>query len=164
MVFVAHSGAGTLLPSIVHRARAVDPALIFVDAGIPPIADDASLIPAEMFEELKSIADNGTLPPWSEWFGPDVMQTLIPDIAMRRLVAAELPRLPLSYFSGLVPPVRPWPAAENGYILLSEAYVDEGSEARQRGWVVVELMGQHLDIVTKAHAVADAICQVGPTT
>lgn len=162
VVFVAHSGAGLLLPSIVERARSVEPALIFVDAGIPPTEDSASLIPAEMLEELISIAADGVLPPWSDWYGPDIMQALIPDAAVRRLFIADLPRLPLSYFSGSVPPVRPWPSVENGYILLSKAYVDEASEARQRGWVVEELRGEHLDIVTRARAIADAIRRVAP--
>jgi hypothetical protein len=162
LVFVAHSGAGPLLASIAERARAIEPAFIFVDAGIPPVENAASLMPAEMLEELRSIAENDVLPPWSEWFGPETMQTLIPDAAMRGLVVAELPRISLSYFSGSVPPVRPWPATENGYILLSDAYVHEAKEARQRGWPVVELLGQHLDIVTRARAVADAIHQAGP--
>lgn len=160
MVFVAHSGAGPLLPSIVDRARAVDPSLIFVDAGIPSISVPTPLAPDEMFQELTKIAEKGVLPPWSDWFGPEVMKELIPDPETRRLVASELPQLPLSYFSDAVPPVRLWPAADNGYILLSEAYVDEASEAARRGWDVVELFGQHLDIVSKGREVADAVRRV----
>jgi hypothetical protein len=157
MVFVAHSGAGLLLPSIADRARAVDASLVFVDAGIPSASVPTPLVPDEMLQELTRIAENGVLPPWSDWFGPDVMKELIPDLEMRRLVTSDLPRLPLSYFSDAVLPVRPWPAAGNGYILLSEAYVDEASEAARRGWDVVELIGRHLDIVSKAHEVADAV-------
>jgi hypothetical protein len=157
VVFVAHSGAGPLLPSVVDRARAVDPSLIFVDAGIPSVSVPTPLVPDEMLQELTKIAESGILPPWSDWFGPEVMKELIPDQEMRRLVASDLPRLPLSYFSDAVPPVRPWPAADNGYILLSEAYVDEASEAARRGWDVVEIFGQHLDIVSKAREVADAV-------
>jgi hypothetical protein len=160
MVFVAHSGAGPLLPSIVGRARAVDPSLIFVDAGIPSVSAPTPLVPDGMLKELTKIAENGVLPPWSDWFGPEVMEELIPDLEMRRLVASDLPRLPLSYFSDAVPPVRPWPAADNGYILLSEAYEDEASEAARRGWDVVELFGRHLDIVSRAREVADAVRRV----
>jgi hypothetical protein len=160
MVFVGHSGAGPLLPGIVDRARAVDPSLIFVDAGIPSESVPTTLLPDEMLQELTKIAESGVLPPWSDWFGPEVMKEMIPDQEMRRLVASDLPRLPLSYFSGAVPPVRPWPAADNGYILLSEAYVDEASEAARRGWDVVELFGRHLDIVSRAREVADAIRRV----
>ena len=159
-VFVAHSGAGLLLPSIVDRARAIDPSLIFVDAGIPSESVPTPLLPDEMLQELTKIAENGVLPPWSDWFGHEVMKDLIPDPDMRRLVASELPRLPLSYFSDFVPPVRLWPSVDNGYILLSEAYVDEASEAARRGWNVVERFGRHLDIVSNARAVADAVRRV----
>jgi hypothetical protein len=157
VVFVAHSGAGLLLPSIVDRARAFDPSLVFVDAGIPSESVPTPLLPDGLLQELTKIAEDGALPPWSDWFGPEVMNDLIPDPEMRRLVISELPQLPLSYFSDAIPPVRQWPAADNGYILLSEAYVDEASEAARRGWDVVELVGQHLDMVPKARAVADAI-------
>jgi hypothetical protein len=160
VVFVAHSGAGLLLPSIVDRARAIDPSLIFVDAGIPSASVPTPLLPDEMLQELAKIAESGVLPPWSDWFGPEVMRDLIPDPERRRLVASDLPRLPLRYFSDAVPPVRPWPAANNGYILLSEAYADEASEAARRDWRVVELFGRHLDIVSKARAVADAVRRV----
>lgn len=113
-----------------------------------------------MLQELAKIAENGVLPPWSDWFGPEVMTDLIPDPVRRRLVASDFPRLPLHYFSDAVPPVRQWPAADNGYILLSEAYADEASEAARRGWHVAELFGRHLDIVSKARAVAEAIRRV----
>jgi hypothetical protein len=163
VVFVAHSGAGPLLPSIVEQAGAIDPVLIFVDAGIPLVAGETSLMPAELLKELTSLSRDGELPPWSEWFGPDAMAALIPDATKRRIVTSELPRLPIRYFIGSVPAVRPWPAAMNGYVLLSEAYVDDAKEARRRGWNVVELMGQHLDIVAKPRAVVEAIHQCRAT-
>jgi hypothetical protein len=162
-VFIAHSGAGPLLPSIVEQAGAIDPTLVFIDAGIPPIASDATLMPSELLEGLASVVRDRELPPWSEWFGPDVMQELIPDESKRNLVTSELPRLPIQYFAESVPAVRPWPAARNGYVLLSEAYVDDAAEARSRGWSVVEVPGQHLDIVTRPRAVADAIHQCRTT-
>jgi hypothetical protein len=162
-VFVAHSGAGPLLPSIVEQSGAIDPALIFVDAGIPLVVGETSLMPAELLEELTSLARDGELPPWSEWFGPDTMSMLIPDATKRRRVMSDLPRLPLLYFTGSVPEVRPWPAACNGYVLLSEGYVVDANEARKRGWTVVEAMGEHLDIVTRPRAVAEAIYQCQTT-
>jgi hypothetical protein len=160
-VIVAHSGAGPLLPRIVEEAGAIEPALVFVDAGIPPIAGEAALMPAELLEELTCLAHDGVLPPWSEWFGPDVMATLIPDAEKRRLVTGELPRVPIRYLSGSIPAVRPWPASKNGYVLLSEAYADDAKEARERGWEVVEIGGQHLDIVTRPRTVAEAIRHCG---
>jgi len=88
------------------------------------------------------------------------MASLIPDSNKRELIEFELPRIPLSYFYGSVPPVRKWPADRNGYVLLSDGYLDDAGEARRRGWPVVELLGQHLGLITKAPEVASAIVQV----
>jgi hypothetical protein len=38
--------------------------------------------------------------------------------------------------------------------------LDDAGEARRRGWPVVELLGQHLGLITKAPEVASAIVQV----
>ena len=163
-VFVAHSGAGPILASIVAHARAVRPALVFVDAGVPAEDRPSPLMPEDLLEHLRSLADGAMLPPWSEWFGPDVIELLLPDQARRRLVVAELPRVPLAYLTGVVPAVRPWPATRNGYVLLSAAYDRDALVARERGWIVVELPGAHLDLVTRPRAVADAIYEAMPAT
>src|ERR1700688_4640933 len=43
-IFVAHSGAGPLLPTIVDRSNARHSSMIFVDAGIPATATDTPLM------------------------------------------------------------------------------------------------------------------------
>jgi hypothetical protein len=116
-------------------------------------------MPEDLLKQLCAIAVNGLLPPWSEWFGPDVMASLVPDSNKRELIEFELPRIPLSYFYGSVPPVRKWPAGRNGYVLLSDAYLEDAEEARRRGWPVVELLGEHLDLITRATEVAVAVVQ-----
>ena len=160
LVFVAHSGAGPLLPTIVDRSNARAATLVFVDAGVPAMDVSTPLLPPELFRHLAPTAQDGLLPPWSEWFGPDVISSLVPDAEKRELVGSEVSRLPLDYFSGLVPPVRSWPTERNGYVLLSDGYLEGAFEARRRGWPVVELLGQHLDLVTKAPDVARAILEV----
>ncbi len=159
-VFVAHSGAGPLLPTIVDRCNARGSSMVFVDAGIPATTSATPLMPDVLLKKLSAIAVDGLLPPWSEWFGPDMMASLVPDSEKRELIELELPRIPLSYFYGSVPPLRKWPAVGNGYVLLSDAYVDDAEEARRRGWPVVELHGEHLDVVARAPAVAAAVAQV----
>jgi len=158
-VFVAHSGAGPLLAAVVDRAAVRSSSMVFVDAGIPALETNSPLMPEEYRKELELIAVDGLLPPWSEWFGPDVMASLVPDEMKRELIERELPRVPLNYFSGFVPPVQKWPTDQNGYVLLSVGYLEEAEEARRRGWPVVELLGGHLDLVTKAADVASAIVQ-----
>lgn len=160
-IFVAHSGAGPLLPFIVDRSGSRGSSLVFVDAGVPSTTTDTPLMPVALLRELATIAEDGVLPPWSEWFGPGVMESLIPDSRVRELIEAELPRVPLSYFAGSVPPVLTWPSELNGYILLSDGYLDDAEEARRRGWTVVEVHGQHLDLITKAPDVASAVAEAG---
>jgi hypothetical protein len=159
-IFVAHSGAGPLLPTIVDQSKARGSSMVFVDAGLAAPVTDTPLMPEAFLKQLSAIAVDGILPPWSEWFGPGVMALLIPDSNKRELIEFELPRIPLSYFHGSVPPVRPWPADRNGYILLSDGYLGDAEEARHRGWPVVEMLGEHLDLITKAPEVALAIVQL----
>jgi hypothetical protein len=133
--------------------------MVFVDAGLPATTTDTPLMPEAFLKQLSAIAVDGLLPPWSEWFGPGVMASLIPDPNKFELIEFELPRIPLSYFYGSVPPVQKWPAERNGYVLLSDGYLDDAEEARRRGWPVVQLLGEHLDLITKAPEVALAVVQ-----
>ena len=113
-----------------------------------------------MLAELRQLATAGILPPWSDWFGPDVMQGLIPDESKRGAVSAELPMLPLGYFEDPVPLPSGWADLPCGYVLLSEAYAADADDAESNGWPVVRDMGAHLDTVTRPKAIADAIISV----
>lgn len=158
-VLVGHSGAGPVLPRIGMRIRAA--ALVFVDADVPPESGETTVVPSEFLEFLRGLADGGTLPPWSEWFGPQSMRELIPDAGPREIVCAELPALPLSYYEARVPVPAGWTSARCGYVLLSEAYAEQASKAAASGWPVARLLpGAHLDIVTRPAAIADAILSV----
>jgi hypothetical protein len=159
-ILIGHSGAGPLLPQIQAHARSVLSPLVFVDAGVPPEAGEADLAPAEFMQDLRTIAIDGVLPPWSQWFGPAVMSDLIPDDSKRATVTDELPRLPLSFFE--VPVLAPtgWANGGCGYVQLSEPYSGEAAKAASRGWPVIQSMGAHLDIVTRPAEVADAILSV----
>lgn len=157
-VLVGHSGAGPLLPQIAARATA--DALVFVDAGVPPEVGTADLMPPEMLADLRATASDGVLPPWSDWYGEDVMAELIPDRDRRGIVTAELPRLPLRFFEEPVPVPLGWAATRCGYIQLSEAYAEDAARAAGQGWPVIERQGAHLDIVTRPVEIADAILDV----
>jgi hypothetical protein len=133
---------------------------VFVDAGVPPTRGDAELMPSEFLIGLRALADDGMLPKWSDWFGPGVMEQLIPDAERRAAVCAELPHLPLTYFDSRVPVPRGWSSGRNAYVLLSEQYRADSAEAARRGWPVVELPGTHLDIVTRPAATAAALLSV----
>ena len=158
-ILVGHSGAGPLLPQIGARIKAGP--LVFVDADIPPQRGEAELMPAEILAELREIAVDGILPPWSEWFGPEVMSELVPDADRRAVITVELPRLPLAYFEASAPVPDGWQAAGGGYVLLSdEAYGAQAAGAERIGWPVIRLPGGHVDIVTRPAEVAAAIAEV----
>ncbi len=70
---------------------------------MPPKAGAVELMPAEMLAELQALTIDGMLPPWSDWFGPGMMQELVPDDAKRAVISAELATLPLAYFEEPVP-------------------------------------------------------------
>lgn len=154
-VIVGHSGAGPLLPLIADRMK--PSRLVFVDASLPPTHGEAALAPEPFLGALTALAEDGLLPPWSEWFEPGTMEALIPDPDRRGVVVAELPRLPLSYFQARVPMPDGWATAPCAYVLLSEAYRHEAEQAAARGWPVTELLGLHLDLVTQPRTVGEAL-------
>jgi hypothetical protein len=159
-LLVGHSGAGPLLPVIANRMAVPLLRVIFVDAGVPPASGEASLIPDQMLDSLRTLARDGMLPRWSEWFGPEAMEAMIPNRNRRAAVLAELPQLPVSYFEGRVQMPSDWSSADGAYILLSDPYRSDAAEAASRGWPVTELGGGHLDIVTRPAEVAEAVLEL----
>jgi len=161
VLLAGHSGAGPLLPAIADALEAPVAGLVFVDALLPPPRGAAALAPEGARDQLRALARDGVLPPWSQWFGEEAMRELVPDDAVRAALEREMPRLPLSYFDGR-PPVRSgWDRERCAYLLLSEAYDAAAADARERGWPVAELPGAgHLGIVTEPAAVASALLEL----
>jgi hypothetical protein len=163
-VLVGHSGAGPLLPVMADALKVKPAQLVFVDAGVPPSTGEAALVPEEFAQHLASLADaDGVLPPWSEWFGTDAMATLLPDADTRAKIVADLPRIPMSYFSTPVPMPDAWTVRRAAYVLLSDPYREDAAEAAARGWRVTQLAGGHLDIVTRPTEIADALVELSAT-
>jgi hypothetical protein len=155
-VLVGHSGAGPLMPLIAGRMDRPPQRLVFVDAILPP-EDGERSVSGTLLQHLRTIETEGRLPPWSEWFGPGVMEELIPDDHLRSAVVADMPRLPLSYFEGVIPVPSGWMRTSCRYVLLSEAYREEAGEATSRGWHVYEHLGSHLDILNRPVEIADSL-------
>lgn len=153
-LLVGHSGAGFFLPLSGARVDAAE--LVFVDAGLPPC--DGRAAPGDDFiDRLRSLAVDGTLPPWSSWWGDDVMAALVPDELRRSHLVEEMAELPLALFDSPVAMPAGWCDAGVSYLLLSEAYRDDARRARALGWPLVERLGGHLDLVTHPDVVAEAI-------
>jgi hypothetical protein len=157
-ILIGHSGAGPLLAA---AGALMDQVLgyIFVDAGLPiPGQSWMETVPSELTAQVREMADaEGWLPPWSQWWGDEVLAELIPDPGARRRFAAGCPRLPLAMFEEAHPPVPQWPDAPGAYLQLSEAYDDQAVRARELGWPVTEQISHHLALLTDPGSVAGSL-------
>jgi hypothetical protein len=85
------------------------------------------------------------------------MERLVPDAALRTALEEDMEAVPRAYFDEEVPVPTGWSDRRIGYLRLSAAYDDDAREAAARGWPVVHLDGQHLDIATRPADVAAAL-------
>lgn len=154
-VLVGHSGAGALLPVIGEHLPGRVAVYVFLDALLPPLSGEIGTDPS-FLAHLRSLAAGDRLPPWSEWWGPDVMEALVPDPEVRASIEAELPKLPLGYFETPAPVPGGWDRVPVAYICLF-AYASAGEEAEDRGYLVEHLPGGHLHLVVEPAKVAQRI-------
>jgi hypothetical protein len=160
-ILIGHSGAGPLLALAGALAGEVQ-GYVFTDAGLPtPGQNWMDTVPAELAAQMRAMADpRGWLPPWSQWWGDEVLAELLPDPRMRQDFAASCPRLPLAIFQEVHPPAPHWPDAPAAYLQLSEAYQDEAAKARKLGWPVAQQPSHHLAPLTESERVAAALCEL----
>ncbi len=163
VVLVGHSGGGLLLPAISASVGSPVSRLLFVDSGVPATTGETALaLPPPLLDHLRTLAVDGTLPPWSAWWGgEEALSDLVPDPGLRAVLAQEMPSLPLAYFDQRVPSPTGWDSVPCGYLLLSDAYRESAAEARKRGWRVEEIAGaQHFHIAVAPEAVTEALIRL----
>jgi pimeloyl-ACP methyl ester carboxylesterase len=161
IILVGHSGGGLLLPVIADAVTTPVSGLIFVDSGVPAITGETPTTRRDFIGHLRALAIDGTLPPWSTWWGESAMRDLVPDDELRASLVREMPSLPLSYLEQAVPSPQGWDSVHCAYLLLSDAYEEAATEARERGWRVEEITGgQHLHIALAPEPVADALIRL----
>jgi hypothetical protein len=153
VVLVGHSGAGCLLPLIAHRLSPRPRPIVFVDAGVPPCHGDV-LVGGTFLGTLRSLAVGGRLPPWSRWWGDDVMERLVDVPERRAVIEAELPIVPLQFYETSIAMPPGWCDTPSAYVLLSPGYRDDAVTASARGWPVVERLGTHLDMANDEQSIA----------
>ncbi|WP_143231319.1 hypothetical protein [Actinosynnema sp. ALI-1.44] len=126
---------------------------MYVDA-LPPHPGHSwfDTAPPEVQARLRALAVDGLLPPWHEWFPPDVLD--LPDGPEKARFLAEIPRVPLAYFGEPAPDGADVPS---GYLQLSDAYRAAADEAERRGWWVHRENAHHLAMLTQPSRVADLI-------
>lgn len=157
VILVGHSGAGPLLAAVARPLEQVQ-GYLFVDAGLPhPGQSWMETAPPELAGRIRTMARDGWLPPWSEWWGTEVLAELLPDPMLRESFVAECPRLPIAMFEEVHPPAPGWPDAPCAYLRLSEGYREPAARAKGLGWPVSELSLHHLAILTNADRVLDPL-------
>ncbi len=161
VVLVGHSGGGLLLPVVADAVGPHVSGLVFVDSAVPASAGETPLAPAPLLDDLRALAVDGTLPPWSTWFGEDAMRRLVPDDGLRAMLEREMPSIPLAYLEQSIPSPTGWDRVPCAYLRLSDAYRDAGNEAKARGWRVDEISGaEHLHIAVAPDAVTDELIRL----
>ncbi|MEV6632005.1 alpha/beta fold hydrolase [Actinoplanes sp. NPDC051470] len=152
VILIGHSGAGRLLPRIARAVRSPVAGLIYADSALPePGRSWMDTAPPERARHLRGLAEDGMLPPWHEWFPPEVLAETVPDPGVRSAFVREIPRLPLGYFTEPGSPDR-W-TGPAGYLLLSEDYRASAEQARRAGLPVAEVVSHHLAMLTDPVAV-----------
>lgn len=137
---------------------------MFTDASVPPVdGGDVELAPSAFLDELRAMAVDGVLPRWSDWWPDETTAQLYPDPDTRRLVAAEEPRLPVSFYEEKLSVPAGWARRPCGYLRLSEGYEAEAAAAGELGWPVRRLSGEHLHMVVDAAGVAEALQSLAGT-
>jgi hypothetical protein len=163
VVLVGHSGGGLLLPVIADAVVQPVRALIFADSMIPTRAGETAFVPPVLLNEFRALAVDGILPPWSSWFGEEVMHELVPDAAQRQLLTEEMPQIPIAFLEQQIPSPPGWERLPCRYLLLSEGYRQSATEAQERGWQVEVIeRAEHLHIAVAPDVVSDALLRLEP--
>ena len=126
-VVVGHSGAGPFLPAVGGGTT------IYVDAVVPPAQPEVRPSPS-LVRLLDTLAiTDGWLPPWNEWWPPQVLVDLVPDTGPTRpprrrgaTRATILSTAPVA-----LPPQ--WWTRPAGYIQLGQAYEETAGAACSAG-------------------------------
>jgi hypothetical protein len=158
VVVIGHSGAGPFLPRI-GAAIGRSSVLVFVDAVVPPASGSHRTAQA-MKELLDKQTVDGTLQRWLDWWPPVVVAEILPHLADREALAADMPRLPRAFYDLDVAVPPRWSQRACGYVQLSEAYDADHAEAVARGWPTRRLASTHLATHTEPDQVLNAIRHV----
>jgi hypothetical protein len=160
VVVVGHSAAGALLPAIAEAIGDRTHGAVFVDAMLPqPGRSWFDTAPPGLAAQLRGLADHGLLPPWHEWFPPGSLKALVPDLARRERLIAEIPPLPVAYFDEPAPPARFATAVDCAFVRLGPPFDAAADKAQRLSWWVTRKDWDHLRMLSDPDAVADLIAQ-----
>jgi hypothetical protein len=158
LVLVAHSNAGLFVPVIADGLGWPVACTIFADAAVPGREGETPLAPDSFLRFLRGLAGpDGRLPRWTDWWEEADVAPMFPSQQARDTVTREQPRLPLAYYRERVPVPAGWDKCRCCYLRFSAAYRAEEAEARERGWPVRVVPGEHLHQIVDPRAVTGAV-------
>ena len=154
-VVLGFSGSGVLLPGVAAAVGAAR--VVWVDA-LMPAREGATIPDDDIRARIAPLVRDGRIADWTTWWGPDALEELIPDPALRAAVRADGHELPADFYDVAVPVPAVWPEDGARYVQLSAAYAGAAAEARSLGWPVAGGPdGAHLDVATRPAKVADLL-------
>jgi Alpha/beta hydrolase family len=164
-VFVAHSGAGPLLPAMTANlpdAWRPPGGYVFLDAGIPRMAQPSRLDllreeDGNLAAELRDSLDAGAhFPTWTV----DELADVVPNRDDRIDLVQSLRPRGCDFFTEPLPAFEVWPDAPCGYLRTSAAYDYWTRIAEQRGWSVVHRDLGHFPALANPEATLDALLEL----
>jgi hypothetical protein len=158
LVLVGHSNAGVFVPVLVSGLGRPVARCIFADATVPALRGSTPMAPADFLPFLRGLTGpDGRLPRWTDWWDEADTASMYPDADSRAAMTAQEPRLPLDYYLEQVPAPASWSDRRCGYLRFSAGYESEAELARQRGWPVRTVPGEHLHQLVDPMGVSQVI-------
>ena len=164
-VFVAHSGAGPLLPAIARSlpdGQRPPAGYVFLDAGIPRAGNPSRLDllheeDARLAADFSNSLEAGVrFPAWTV----DELADIVPSLDDRiELVHSLRPRV-RDFFNEPLPALSEWPDAPCGYLRTSAAYDYWVRVAEQRDWPVVHRDLGHFAALADPKATLNALLEL----
>jgi hypothetical protein len=113
---------------------------------------------SEFFDVVAAKADDhGMLPVWTQWWDEQDVASLFPDDTIRSIVERQQRRLPLAYFGDFVHAAPGWANRPCAYLAFGDGYATEAARAREHGWPVQGVNGDHLEMLFHPDEVGRAI-------
>jgi hypothetical protein len=164
-IFLAHSGAGQLLPAItgsLHPSYRPPGGYIFLDAGLPRpgrpsrldlLREEDDEFAAEFVDSLRA---GDRFPGWTA----DDLADLVPKLSDRIALIKSLRPRALDFFAEPLPALEKWPDAPCGYLRTSAAYDFWLRIADDRGWPVVRRDLEHFPALADPQSTLDALLEL----
>jgi hypothetical protein len=160
-IFVAHSGAGPLLPAFTTSLTSSG-GYIFLDAGLPRAGQPSRLdllreedeeFAAEFVHALRS---GSRFPTWTA----DDLADLVPDVDDRIALIKSLRPRALDFFSEPLPTLEDWRDGPCGYLRTSAAYDFWLHTAEKLGWPVISRDYGHFPALADPQSTLDALLEL----